>query len=99
MPVEATLAYQDVVKEKGPDKKKQKSTSSSRSRKRKKKEKKDKKAKRGEGEEESPEKKKIGGKTVAEKSLKELYRGTGLDPDPKRQAKEAEGKKSSGKKE
>ena len=82
-------AWRRREEEKNKEKKEVRSSSSSKARKKKKKKKKEKKAKRGEGEEESPEMKRLGGKTVARKTLKELYRGTGLDPDPKRRRKVA----------
>lgn len=60
-------------------------SSSSRSQKRKKKKKKKKRSKKKEreerGDEGSPAKLRLGGKTVAKKTLKALYEGTGMDPN------------------
>eukprot|EP00435_Cladocopium_sp_Y103_P005067 s1646_g1.t1 len=66
-------------------------SSSSESRKRRKKKKKKKKAKPKEdaeqGEKRSPERPRLGGKTVARKSLESLYAGTGMDPSVRHRKK------------
>eukprot|EP00435_Cladocopium_sp_Y103_P039833 s1161_g10.t1 len=72
------------------EKKKSSSDSSSakkKKRKKKKKKKKEKEEKTHRGEKDSPAKGRLGGRKVAKKSLESVFRGTGLDPDPKRRKK------------
>ena len=63
------------------------SSSTSHKKKKRRKKKKEKKEKKKRGEEESPVRSRVGGRTVAKKTLEALYKGTGLDPSVKRRRK------------